>query len=280
MAAAAVEVPDVGCFDEWRAGPPGLGSAATRRRRQGRIGARLFARRSGKVTTSWRCMCDDVVVQLFWRGMCTETGEHGSKYLLGQQQLEESAELLLRIVRGQQGGCDNDTAAEFLSESISRSPESISGGLFTASGDVERNGSPGSTSGGPFSTKGDVAGNAGSPENISGGLLFAKGDVESIDGSPERISDGLFTARGDEEGDGSPGSISGGFVSAKGDAEGKDGSPECISGGRFSERGDVEGDGSPGSVSGGLFSTKGDVECKDGSPESISGGRISARGDV
>ena len=95
MAAAAVEVPDIGCCEKMRAGPPGLGSAATRRRRQGRIGARVSARRADKVTTGWRCMCDDVVVQLFWRGMCTNTGEHGSKYLLGQQQLEESAELLL-----------------------------------------------------------------------------------------------------------------------------------------------------------------------------------------
>ena len=137
MAAAAVEVPDVGCFDKRRAGPPGLGSAATRRRRQGRIGARLSARRSGKVTTSWRCMCDDVVVQLFWRGMCTETGEHGSEYLLGQQQLEESAESLLRIVRGHLGGGDND-AAVFFPECISRadvipedgSPESIRADVF------------------------------------------------------------------------------------------------------------------------------------------------------
>ena len=115
MAAAAVDVPDIGCFEKTRAGPPGLGSAATRRRRRGRIGARLIARRPGMMVTGWRCMCDDLVVQLFWRGLCTEAGEHGSKYLLGQQQLEESAELLLRIVRGQQGGGggDNDTAGFF-----------------------------------------------------------------------------------------------------------------------------------------------------------------------
>ena len=157
MAAAAVEVPDVGCFDKRRAGPPGLGSAATRRRRQGRIGARLFARRSGKVTTSWRCMCDDVVVQLFWRGMCTETGEHGSKYLLGQQQLEESAELLLQIVRGQQGGGDNDTA-EFFPESISRDGTGGEADIFPA---ISRGGAD------PIPES--------SPGNSSGGFLFCNG---------------------------------------------------------------------------------------------------------
>ena len=244
MAAAAVDVPDIGCFEKTRAGPPGLGSAATRRRRRGRIGARLFARRPGMMVTGWKCMCDDLVVQLFWRGLCTEAGEHGSKYLLGQQQLEESAELLLRIVRGQQGGGggDNDTAV-FLPESISRDGGEAEFLPASVGADGIPGSSPGSSSGGSFAAQVDVEGNDGSNSEADLG----------IQGFPESISGGFFSARGDVEGDGSPGSISGGFFSTEGDVAGT-----YIAG-------------SPGNISGGFFSARRDGEGKEGLPESISG---------
>ena len=101
-------MPRFGCYaasevEGRRAGPPGLGSAATIRRRVCRIRARLFARRPAIPAASmdWRRLSGDVVVQLFWQGMYDELQKREHRIVLGQHRLCDSIGL---VDRGQPEG--------------------------------------------------------------------------------------------------------------------------------------------------------------------------------
>ena len=105
---AASEVPLFGCYaanegEGRRAGPPGLGCAATFRRRVCRIRARLFARRPAIPAASmdWRRLSGDVVVQLFWQGMYDELQKREHRIVLGQHRL---CDIIGLVHRGQPEG--------------------------------------------------------------------------------------------------------------------------------------------------------------------------------
>ena len=113
---AASEVPRFGCYaasegEGRRAGPPGLGCAATIRRRMCRIRARLFARRPAIPAASmdWRSLSGDVVVQLFWQGMYDELQEREHRIILGQHKL---CDIIGLVDRGGQSEGSNPWAPE------------------------------------------------------------------------------------------------------------------------------------------------------------------------
>lgn len=83
---ANVHMPSAGIV-----GPPGLGSKSTLRRRVCRIRARRFAGRHTETEQSneWRALCDDVVVQSFWRNISAEISQKGKFIIMGHHTLEE-----------------------------------------------------------------------------------------------------------------------------------------------------------------------------------------------
>ena len=217
---AAPEVPHFGCYAASEGGgrkdgPPGLGCAATIRRRACRIRARLFARRPVlPVSMDWRSLSGDVVVQLFWQGMYDELQRKEHRIVLGQHRLCDIIDL---VDRGQPEGSNPWTPEKPTCVGHPCGGSQVQG--------AQGSGSPffiGVTSDGCTQQQesgaeaGASRGKAGSPESISGGLFPARGDVEGegcaqqnrgliglTEVYPERISGETHVIQELFEGDGS-----------------------------------------------------------------------------